>query len=92
LKCGVNTPVARNGTTFFEVVANGSGCVYKMKFTGIPDPEDPAQQPQTWLVDPKGEFYGFDNHGGPQVEGPWQKNWFNIHGIFERDIGDGKSR
>ena len=69
-----------------------SGYVYKMKFTGVRDPSDPAQQPQTWRVDPKGEFYGFDNHGGPQVDGPWQKNWFNVHGIFEREIGDGKSR
>jgi hypothetical protein len=69
----------------------GSGCVYKMKFTGIEDPDDPAQQPQTWRVDPKGEFYGYDNHGGPQVDGPWQKNRWNIHGCWEYELGkDGK--
>jgi hypothetical protein len=92
LKCGVNILVARNGIKPGFPVANDSGCVYKMKFTGVRDPDDPAQKPQTWLVDPEGEFYGFDNHGGPQVEGPWQKNWFNYHGVFARDIGNGKSR
>jgi len=79
--------VVRNGMmSSLVLVIDDSGCVYKMKFTGIPDPHDHAQQPQTWRVDPKGEFYGFDNHGGPQVDGPWQKNWFNVHGIFKHEF------